>query len=84
MLNSKGEWVYSSAELGRVLNIAPATITSVSRTLFGSKRYQWTLDECVMIKKYMDKVSKRAYAEHMAALAVALGVEVPAEEDDAI
>lgn len=84
MLNSKGEWVYTSAELGRLLNIAPTTICAASRSLFGYKRYQWTLEECVMIKKYLEKISREAYAEHMAALAVALGVEPPAEEYDAV
>ena len=84
MLSGKGEWVYSSSEIGRLINIHPSTICAASARLFGSRKYEWTLEEAVMLKKYMEKTSREEYAAHMAALAIALGVEQPAEEDDAL
>ncbi len=84
MLNGKGEWVYTSSDLGRLINVAPATISAVSRKLMGCRKHEWTLEECLMIKKYIDSTSRQEYAAHMAALAIALGVEEPAEEYDAI
>lgn len=74
MTNSKGEWVYTTSEIGNMLGISANTIRSIGKRLFGVTHYHYTLDEARIIKRYIDSTSAIEDAKRLSALSNALGV----------
>lgn len=81
MTNAKGEWVYTTSEIGNALGISPNTIRAIGKRLYGITHFNFTLDECKAIKRYLDSVDKVEDARRLAELSVALGVTERAEGD---
>lgn len=58
MINAKGEFLYSCAEIGYALGINPNTIRAGAKRLFGnSYKMQFTVQEAQRIKAYFNSVS---------------------------
>lgn len=58
MINAKGEFLYSCAEIGYALGINPNTIRAGAKRLFGnSYKMQFTVQEAQRIKAYFSSVS---------------------------
>ena len=58
MINSKGEFLYSCAEIGYALGINPNTIRAGAKRLFGnSYKMQFTVQEAQRIKAYFSSIS---------------------------
>ena len=83
MTNSKGEWVYTTSEIGNMLGIAAGTIRAIGKRLYGVTHYQFTLDEARVIKDYIDSTSPIEDAKRLAALSNALGVTRKTDESEA-
>lgn len=75
MINSKGEFLYSCAEIGYALGINPNTIRAGAKRLFGNTyKMQFTVQEAQKIKAYFDSVSPEQEALRIKLLFDALGV----------
>ncbi len=74
MTNSKGEWIYTTSEIGNMLGISANTIRAIGKRLYGATHYHFTLDEARVIKKYIDSTSEVEEANRLIALSNALGV----------
>ena len=75
MINAKGEFLYSCAEIGYALGINPNTIRAGAKRLFGSTyKMQFTVQEAQKIKAYFDSVSPEQEALRIKLLFDALGV----------
>lgn len=58
MINAKGEWIYTNAEIAYELGLSPATINAIGRKLYGSgKVAHWTIQEVRMILEYIKSIS---------------------------
>lgn len=58
MINTKGEWIYTNAEIAHELGLSPATVGAISRRLYGgSKIPHWTITEVKMIVQYIKSIS---------------------------
>lgn len=58
MINSKGETIYTNAEIAYELGLSPATINAVGKRLFGnSKVPHWTLNDAKLIAQYIKSIS---------------------------
>lgn len=42
MINTKGEWIYTNAEIAYELGLSPATINAIGKKLYGNKIPHWT------------------------------------------
>jgi len=75
MINAKGEFLYSCAEIGYALGINPNTIRAGAKRLFGnSYKMQFTVQEAQRIKAYFDSVSPEQEELRIKLLFDALGV----------
>ena len=69
MINSKGETIYTSAEIAHELGIAPATVNAIGRRLFGSGRIRhWTINDVKLIAEYIKSISVEEDAKRLAKL----------------
>lgn len=57
MINSKGETIYTNAEIAYELGLSPATINAVGKRLFGNRIAHWTLNDAKLIAKYIKSIS---------------------------
>lgn len=58
MINAKGEWLYTCAEIGYALGINPNTIRAGAKRLFASyTKFQFTVQEAQRIKAYFESIS---------------------------
>lgn len=83
MTNAKGEWVYTTSEIGNALGISPNTIRAIGKRLYGITHFNFTQDECKAIKRYLDSVDKVEDARRLAELSIALGVTSERSDDNA-
>ena len=75
MINAKGEFLYSCAEIGYALGINPNTIRAGAKRLFGnSYKMQFTVQEAQRIKAYFNSVSPEQEELRIKLLFDALGV----------
>lgn len=81
MVNAKGEWIYSCAEIGAALGINPNTIRAGAKRLFGNTcRMEFTLDEARKIKAYFESITAEQEEMRIKALFDALNIRFePAE-----
>ena len=69
MINSKGEIIYTNAEIAYELGLSPATINAVGRRLWGSGKIpHWTLTDAQRIVEYLKSISVEEDARRLAAL----------------
>lgn len=69
MINSKGEVIYTNAEIAYELGIAPTTVNAAAIRLFGSGRVPlWTLNDCKVIAQYIKSVSAEEDAKRLETL----------------
>lgn len=57
MINTKGEWIYTNAEIAYELGISPATVNAIGRRLFGCKIPHWTIQDVKLIAEYIKSIS---------------------------
>ena len=69
MINSKGETIYTNAEVAYELGISPATVNAVGKRLFGGGKVpHWTLNDVKLICQYIKSISVEEDAKRLAAL----------------
>lgn len=69
MINSKGETIYTNAEIAYELGISPATVNAVGRRLWGGGRIpHWTLTDAQRIMEYIKSISVEEDAKRLARL----------------
>lgn len=69
MINSKGETIYTNAEVAYELGISPATVNAVGKRLFGGGKVpHWTLNDVKLICQYINSISVEEDAKRLAAL----------------
>lgn len=69
MINSKGEIIYTSAEIAYELGISPATVNAVGKRLWGYGRVpHWTLNDAQRIMEYIKSISVEEDAKRLARL----------------
>lgn len=79
MVNAKGEWIYSCAEIGAALGINPNTVRAGAKRLFGdSFRMDFTLEQAGKIKAYFESIT--AEQEEMRIRALFDKLNVPFEQ----
>ena len=57
MINTKGEWIYTNAEIAYELGISPATVNAIGRRLFGNRIAHWTIQDVKLIVEYIKSIS---------------------------
>lgn len=69
MINSRGETIYTNAEVAYELGISPATVNAVGKRLFGNGRVpHWTLNDVKLICQYVKSISVEEDAKRLEAL----------------
>ena len=74
MINTKGEWIYTNAEIAYELGISPTTVNAIARRLFGSGRIaHYTIKDAVLIVEYLKSISVEEDAKRIALLHEKIG-----------
>lgn len=69
MINTKGEWIYTNAEIAYELGISPATINAIGKRLYGNGKIpHWTALEVQRIIEYIKSISVEEDAKRLAVL----------------
>ena len=69
MINSRGETIYTNAEVAYELGISPATVNAIGKRLFGGGKIpHWTLNDVKLICQYVKSISVEEDAKRLAAL----------------
>lgn len=69
MINTKGEWIYTNAEIAYELGINPNTVNAVGRRLFGGGRIaHYTANDARLIAEYVKSISVEEDAKRLALL----------------
>lgn len=69
MINSKGQTIYTNAEIAYELGISPATVNACAKRLFGTVKIpHWTLNDCKLIVRYIKSISFEEDAKRLLAL----------------
>lgn len=68
MINSKGEAIYTNAEIAYELGISPATVNAVGKRIFGNRIAHWTLNDAKLICEYIKSISVEEDARRLNAL----------------
>ena len=69
MINSKGQTIYTNAEIAYELGISPATVNACAKRLFGTVRIaHWTLNDVKLIVRYIKSISREEDAKRLLAL----------------
>jgi predicted transcriptional regulator len=69
MINSKGEVIYTNAEIAYELGLTAATVNAAAKRLFGGGRVpHYTLNDARLIVKYIKSISVEEDAKRLAAL----------------
>ena len=85
MINSKGENIYTNAEIAYEIGLSPATINAAGKRVYGVRVPHWTLKEAKTIMAYIKSISveedqKRLLALHDVAEEV-FGGKRPLDDD---
>lgn len=66
MINTKGEWIYTNAEIAYELGISPNTVNSIGKRLFGGGRIpHWTANDARLIAEYLKSISVEEEAKRL-------------------
>lgn len=58
MINAKGEWIYTNAEIAYELGISPSTVNAIGRKLFGGGNvWHWTIANIELMLEYIKSIS---------------------------
>ncbi|HUM41548.1 MAG TPA: hypothetical protein PKI14_01205 [Fervidobacterium sp.] len=57
MINTKGEWIYTNAEIAYELGLSLATVNDIGKRLYGNKIPHWTIDEVRRIIEYIKSIT---------------------------
>lgn len=57
MINTKGEWIYTNAEIAYEPGLSPATINAIGKKLYGNKIPHWTALEVRRIIEYIKSIT---------------------------
>lgn len=69
MINSKGQVIYTNAEIAYELGISPSTVNACAKRLFGTVRVpHWTLNDARLICQYIKSISVEEDSRRLAAL----------------
>ncbi len=84
MINTKGEWIYTNAEIAYELGLSPATINAIGKRLYGNKIAHWTATEVRRIIEYIKSISVEEDAKRLSVLhdiVVEVGYEKQNDEE---
>ena len=65
MINTKGEWIYTNAEIAYELGLSPATVNAIGKRLYGNKIPHWTIGEVQRIIEYIKSISVEEDAKRL-------------------
>ena len=84
MINTRGEWIYTNAEVAYELGINPSTVNAIGKRLFGGGRIpHWTINDVKLIAEYIKSISVEEDAKRLALLHNTIkDVGVPEMEND--
>lgn len=68
MINAKGEWIYTNAEIAYELGLSPATINAIGKRLYGNRIPHWTITDAQRIIEYIKSISVEEDARRLALL----------------
>lgn len=68
MINAKGEWIYTNAEIAYELGLSPATINAIGKRLYGNRIAHWTITDVQRIVEYIKSISVEEEAKRLALL----------------
>lgn len=68
MINAKGEWIYTNAEIAYELGLSPATINAIGKRLYGNRIAHWTITDAQRIIEYIKSISVDEDARRLALL----------------
>lgn len=69
MINSKGETIYTNAEIAYELGLSPATVNACAKRLFGHGCVpHWNLNQAKLIVEYVKSISVEEDAKRLAIL----------------
>ena len=68
MINAKGEWIYTNAEIAYELGLSPATINAIGKRLYGNRIPHWTIADAQRIIEYIKSISVEEDARRLALL----------------
>lgn len=68
MINAKGEWIYTNAEIAYELGLSPATINAIGKRLYGNMIPHWTITDAQRIIEYIKSISVEEDARRLALL----------------
>lgn len=69
MINTKGEVIYTNAEIAYELGLTAATVNAVGKRLYGNTRVpHWTLTDAQRIVEYIKSISVEEDAKRLVAL----------------
>ena len=57
MINTRGEWIYTNAEIAYELGLSPATVNAIGKKLYGVKIPHWNAIEVRRIIQYIKSIS---------------------------
>lgn len=63
MINTKGEWIYTNAEIAYELGLSPATVNAIGKKLYGNKIPHWTALEVRRIIQYIKSIKSISVEE---------------------
>lgn len=81
MINTKGEWIYTNAEIAYELGLSPATVNAIGKRLYGNKIPHWTINEVKRIIEYIKSISVEEDAKRLELLHDTV-VEIGYEKQD--
>ena len=81
MINTKGEWIYTNAEIAYELGLSPATVNAIGKRLYGNKISHWTIAEVRRIIEYIKSISIEEDAKRLNLLHQTV-IEVGYEKQD--
>lgn len=68
MINAKGEWIYTNAEIAYELGLSPATINAIGKRLYGNRIPHWTITDAQRIIEYIKSISVEEDVRRLALL----------------
>lgn len=69
MINSKGETIYTNAEVAYELGISPSTVNAIAKRLYGGSRIaHWTINDVKRIAEYAKSITLEEDAKRLAVL----------------
>ena len=65
MINTKGEWIYTNAEIAYERGLSPSTVNAIGKRLFGNRIPHWTVQDAKLIAEYIKSISVEEDAKRL-------------------